>query len=76
MEPRRETKNEVRDNYSTANPFPTFPDAQESYSRGLAMVSFALARHGALPGAGIGSGRGRGYTHGSVQEAIVQCREA
>ena len=62
MGPRRETKNEVRDNYSTANPFPTFPDDQESYSRGLAMVSFALARHGALTGAAFGSGQGRGCT--------------
>ena len=58
MEPRRETKNEVHGLYSTANPFPTFPDAQESYSRGLAMVSFALARHGALTGARIGFGAG------------------
>ena len=74
MEPRRETKNEVRDIYSTANPFPTFPDVQKSYSRGIPMVSFAPARYGALTGLHLAPGGAVGAPKDSAEEAIVKER--
>ena len=36
------------------------------------MVSFARARHGGLPEAGIGSGGAVGAPQGSTEEAIVK----
>ena len=55
MEPDRETKMTFATTIQSLTLFPTFPDTQATYSRGIPMVIFARASRGGLPAAGIGS---------------------